>query len=268
MKPRHTFAPFLFVLFVSLAQLSAAAVIDFETTPSGAAPSDNAPLSAPYNIVGGGTVTFFFDSNGNNSYDPGTDVQPIFEAYGPDGSDGFSNGTLGLADTANGGLAGQLGNFFLRQLQPGTPPPPLIADYNTSQIISGLSGEIWDIDGGLAGTEQWLVEALDGSNNLLVSQLSPLGIGPALDGLPWVFSFPGLPSGFDKVRISFVGTKVSGLGLAFNNFDPTSSAAPEPGTLLLAVVAAGMLAAVARCRSRRVSKPAGGECCISPGSAS
>jgi hypothetical protein len=254
MKTLHTLTFALFALLVSLPLPAAAAVIDFETTPAGAAPTDNAPLSAPYNLVGGGTVTFFFDNNGSNSYDPGTDTQPVFEAYGPDSLEGFANGVTGLADTANGGLAGQLGNFFLRQLQPGAPPPSFIADYNTSQIISALSGEIWDIDGGPSNTEQWLVESLDGSNNVLASQLSPLGNSSALDGLPWVFSFSGLPSGFDKVRITFVGTKTTGLGLAFNNFDPTASAAPEPGTFVLALAAAAaMLVAPVRKQVRRIS---------------
>jgi hypothetical protein len=244
-----TFRFALFALLASISLPAAAAVIDFETTPGGGTPVDNALLSAPYGIVGGGTVAFFFDVNGNIAYDLGTDALPAMEAYGPDGLgglDGFANGLTGVNDTANGGLAGQLGNFFLRQPQPGSPPPPLIVDYNTAQIISGLSGEIWDIDGG-ANTEQWLVEALDGSNNLLASQLSPLGNSAALDGLPWVFSFSGLPAGFDKARITFVGTKTTGLGLAFNNFDPTASAAPEPGTLLLALVAAaGMIFTLAR----------------------
>jgi hypothetical protein len=244
---RLAFAPF--ALVVSLSLPAAGAVIDFETTPAGATPVDNAPLSTPYNIAGGGTVSFYFDTNGNNAYDVGTDVDPIFEAYGPDGLDGFANATTGMNDTANGGLAGQLGNFFLRQLQPGTIPPPFIVDYNTSQVITALSGEIWDIDGGM-NTEQWLIEALDSSNTLLASQLSPLGNSSALDGLPWVLSFSGLPSGFDKLRITFVGTKTSGLGLAFNNFNPT--AVPEPGTLVLALAgAAAMLVAFVRRQVRR-----------------
>ncbi len=232
MKTLHAAASALVALMACVSQPAAAAVIDFETTPGGGTPVDNAALAAPYNIAGGGTVAFFFDNNGNNSFDPGTDTLPVFEAYGQDGTDGFANEHTGVNDTANGGLAGQLGNFFLRQLQPGTPPPPFIVDYNTTQIITALSGEIWDIDGTPTNTEQWQVEALDSANNVLTSQLSPLGDNLALDGLPWVFSFSGLPAGFDKVRITFVGSKTSGLGLAFNNFNPT--AVPEPGTLLLA----------------------------------
>jgi PEP-CTERM motif len=206
-----------------------ATVIDFEMTPAGGVPVDDAFLAAAYNIGGSATVAFYFDTNANNSFDPGVDKLPVFEAYGPDGTDGFANGAS--ADVASGGLAAQLGDFFLRQLQPGEPPPPFIVDYNLAGDIYGLSGEIWDIDGTPTNTEQWLVEALDSSNSLLASQLSPLGDSGALEGLPWVFSFTGLPSGFDKLRITFVGSKTSGLGLAFNNFEP--AIVPEPGTLTL-----------------------------------
>ena len=208
-----------------------AALIDFETTPTGATPLDDAFLGTPYPMVEGGDVRFFFDLNGNNAFDAGVDVRPVFEAYGPDSLDGFSNGITLNGDTANGGLAGQLGDYFLRQLQPGSPPPPFLVDYNTAFAISALSGEIWDIDGFPGNTEQWLVEVLDASNVLLASQLSPLGNSAALDGLPWVFSFSSLPAGADKVRITFSGTKTSGLGLAFNNFNPT--AVPEPSTAAL-----------------------------------
>lgn len=218
----------ILVIVVCMTSRAGANVIDFETTPSGATPVDDAPLVTPYNIAGGGTVDFFFDTNGNNVFDSGVDARGLFEAYGQDGTDGFANSTTGIADTANGGLAGQLGNFFLRQPVAGSIPGPFIVAYATSQTITALSGEIWDIDGSQGGTEQWRVDVLDASNNVLNSQLSPLGNSLALDGLPWTFSFSGLPAGVNKVRLTFVGTKTSGLGLAFNNFSPTS-AVPEPG---------------------------------------
>lgn len=217
------------------ATASPGAVIDFETAPAGGTPPDDSFITAPYGITGGGTVAFFFDINLNNAFDPGTDTLPVFEAAGDDANDGFSNDTLGTSDTANGGLASQLGNFFLRQLQPGSPPPPFIVDYNTSQVVSGLTGEIWDIDGAPGITEHWLVEVLSASNVVLASQSSPLGSSSAYDGLPWVFSFIGLPAGVDKVRITFDGSKTTGLGLAFNNFNPL--AIPEPSTGCLAIVA-------------------------------
>lgn len=226
----------------------AAGLIDFETAPGGGAPVDDASLSAPYPMPGGGSVQFFFDNNGNNVYDAGIDDDPIFEASGPDAINGFANSVTGIPDTANGGLAGLLGSFFLRQLTPGTIPPPLVIDYSSPVAITDLSGEIWDIDGQEQATERWAVAILDSAGSPLAGQLSPIGNSAALDGLPWTFSFTGLPSGVDKVRITFVGTKISGLGLAFNNFTPIQ-AVPEPSTLaLLLGGGAKLLAIVARRR--------------------
>jgi hypothetical protein len=243
----------ILVIVVCMTSSAEANVIDFETTPSGATPVDDAPLVTPYNIAGGGTVDFFFDTNGNNVFDSGVDARGLFEAYGQDGTDGFANSTTGIADTANGGLAGQLGNFFLRQPVAGTVPGPFIVAYATSQTITALSGEIWDIDGSQGGTEQWRVDVLDASNNVLTSQLSPLGNSLALDGLPWTFSFSGLPAGVNKVRLTFVGTKTSGLGLAFNNFSPTV-AVPEPGSASLFGLGAVVTLVTLAQRRRRIQQ--------------
>ena len=229
-------AAFTVAIVLTLSPASAQ-LIDFETTPAGGLPADDSFLSAPYNMTAGGTVAFFFDVNGNFAFDPGTDQRPVFEAAGnADPNGGFANNATGVDDTANGGLALQLGSYFLRQMQPGAPPPQFIVDYNTSAVISGLHGEIWDIDGAPGQTEAWQVDVLDASNSPLASQTSPLGNSSALDGLPWTFSFAGLPVGVDKVRITFIGSKTSGLGLAFNNFDPTNSI-PEPAGAALATSA-------------------------------
>jgi PEP-CTERM motif len=236
------------LLVALIAPLAFGQLIDFELTPSGAAPVDDGTLFTPYDIAGPGTVRFFFDTNGNNSFDPGTDGLPVFEAAGPDVLDGFVNSTLGLNDTAMPGYAAQLGGFFLRPVQPGSVPAPFIIDYDTPLVISALSGEIWDIDGG-SGTEKWQVDVLDAANNVLVTQFSPLGVGPALDGLPWTFAFSGLPAGVDKVRLTFIGTKTSGVGLAFNNFQPYT--APEPSTFVLLGVGLPLLAVAAWKRRRR-----------------
>ena len=68
--------------------------------------------------------------------------------------------------------------------------------------------------------EQWRVDALDAGDHVIASQLSPLGTGSPgpYDAKPWTFAFSNLPSGFDKVRMTFIGTKTNGVGLAFNNF--------------------------------------------------
>ena len=66
-----------------------------------------------------------------------------------------------------------------------------------------------------------------------------------------MFSFSGLPSGVDKVRITFIGTKTSGLGLAFNNFSPDTAAVLEPTTMALAILGAAFLSCWPTIRPRR-----------------
>ena len=129
-------------------------LIDFESTPGGATPIDDASLATPYPIGGPDSVRFFFDRNLNNTFDPGTDDLPVFEAAGDDLFDGFVNNGLLQGDIPAAGFAAQLGDFFLRPLQAGSVPSPFIIDYNTTLAISALSGEIWDIDGGVGATEQ------------------------------------------------------------------------------------------------------------------
>lgn len=233
----------LFAGFTAQAQL-----IDFELTPGGGIPADDTPIPL-YNLTGGGTVQFFFDRNGNNTFDSGIDDDATYEAYGADGSDAFANGGSGIPDTAaTPALAAQLGSFFARSPVPGAVPDPFIIDYNTTQTISALSGEIWDIDGGTNGTELWQVDVLDASNTVITTLISPLGNSAALDARPWTFTFSGLPSGVDKVRLTFVGTKPAGVGLAFNNFNPT---VPEPSTWTLLCIATAAIALKRFSRSRR-----------------
>lgn len=228
---------------VVLSTVVRAQLIDFETAPGGGPPVDNANLSTPYTISGGGTVSFFFDLNGNNAFDAGVDEFPVFELAGnADPQPGFANSITGVPDTATPPYAAQLGSFFLRQRQPGAPPSPFIVDYNTVAVINALHGEVWDIDGSPTDTELWRVDILDSLNNVLTTQTSPLGNSLAMDGTPWDFMFTGLPLGVDKVRITFIGTKTTGIGLAFNNFDPFQ--APEPAS-------AALMAAASVCLRRR-----------------
>jgi hypothetical protein len=74
MRLTHILSIALATATLSILPPASAALIDFETDPAAATPVDNAPLSTPYNIAGGGTVRFFFDTNGNNSYDLGTEL--------------------------------------------------------------------------------------------------------------------------------------------------------------------------------------------------
>jgi hypothetical protein len=45
-----------------------------------------------------------------------------------------------------------------------------------------------------------------------------------------------LPDGVASLRLSFVGSKTMGIGLAFNNFSP-DTAVPEPSGLILLIFA-------------------------------
>jgi hypothetical protein len=236
---------------------SYAALIDFETTPSGGTPADDGVLSAltPYTL-GGVQVSFGFDDNSDGIVDTGDanldgipDGYARFEQAGtfPGETDAGFSGSVAV-DTADPGFAGQLGNWFLRSPNPGSDFGQFIITYvSTSAPVTAASGEIWDIDGvaqmGIGLTEEYTVRAYDAIGNLLATQVSPLGTLPTpvapLDGRPWQFSFSGLTAGIDHIIIDFTGTKPGGIGLAFNNFYPTS--VPEPGCLTLVAMAMGGL---------------------------
>lgn len=224
-----------------------AALIDFETTPAGVAPTDDLSLSiaTPYTFPG---LNIYFGIDGNS--DGIVETNAVFEHAGldlfepPNGGFSGSSGT----DTADPGFTAQLGNFFMRGPNGGADFGLFVITYSGSTLVTAASGEIWDIDGtalapgGAGDTEEYTVRAYDSANNLIATQVSPLGtltsaIAP-LDGQPWVFSFSGLTAGISKITIDFTGTKPAGIGLAFNNFNPTGAAVPEPTTLLLLTIAA------------------------------
>jgi hypothetical protein len=238
---RHALHAAVLALFFS-ATRTPAGTITFEATPSGGTPVDDAQLAVPY-TYNGGSVRFFFDANGNNRYDAGTDVLPVFEHIGDDGTNGFDSNTTGIPDTARPGYEAQLGTWFLRPPVPQLPGP-FIAAYTSATPIRALSGEIWDIDGRDGKTEQWQVDVLSNAGAVLASTLSP-SFGDAsassLDSLPWTFRFENLPDGVASVRLTFIGTK-NGAGLAFNNFSP-DVALPEPSSIgaLAAMTSLGLL---------------------------
>jgi hypothetical protein len=213
-------------LFITLALMIAAAtrvhaqVITFENDPGGSPSVDDAPLGlASAYAVGGLSITFGFDSNGDGV----TDAPAYFEHIGTDGVDGFA--ACIDRDTAAPGFAAQLGDFFLRGY-PGADFRLMVIDY-TGGTVAAASGEIWDIDAVNTSTEQYRVEAYDSLGNLLATIDSPVGnqdsgcLNTQLDGRPWTFAFTGLTSGIARITIDFIGTKTNGIGLAFNNFNAT-----------------------------------------------
>jgi len=195
--------------------------------PNGAASVDNTLLDpgAAY-TVGGVDVTFGFDNDDDHVAEEWANIVQVGSPAG-----GFLNDSLGLADTAAVGFEAQLGDFFLGR-EVGTTGAnfgAFIINYSSPTPVTAASGEIWDIDGPISQNppnfEQFRVEAYNG-NTLLDWVESPQGIGLALDGKPWMFSFSGL-SDIEQIRITFIGDK-NAVGFAFNNFSPTTVASPVP----------------------------------------
>lgn len=229
------------LLFVSNLK---AGVIDFETTASGGKPTDNGVIELTDTFKSGSVgVRFGFDSD----FDGILDSKAVFEdvnnvdANGDSGFWSLSN----ARDKAAPGYTDQLGDFFIRQMDPYQPFGVFTILYDSLNPVTEASGEIWDIDGTPSGTERFLVKAFNGTN-LLDSIESPLGNDGTLDGKPWTFGFSGL-SNITKIEITFTGSKTSGIGLAFNNFSPVEDISPttnvpEPSSILLFTFAvAGLL---------------------------
>jgi hypothetical protein len=240
-------------LLAGFASHGKAQIITFETTPSGAIPVDDTPLpfATPYTIAGV-QVAFGFDLDVNGS----VDADGAFERAGTFQGEtliGFvgSNGP-DTADTP--ALSLQLGQWFLRSQTTGLDFGRFVIQYTSATPVTAASGEIWDIDGqqSLGVTEQYTVQAFDAASTLLATQVSPTGLldtaTAPLDGQPWAFSFSGL-SNIDHIWVTFTGTKTSGIGLAFNNFRPTT-AAPEPAGALMAVMGLAGISAWLRRKAR------------------
>jgi hypothetical protein len=62
-----------------------------------------------------------------------------------------------------------------------------------------------------------------------------------LDGLPWTWSFDHVTNDIHMIEIAFVGSKTTGLGLAFDNFSPASAAVSIPAAAYLFGSALGLL---------------------------
>ncbi|MEC5030347.1 MAG: PEP-CTERM sorting domain-containing protein [Oscillatoria sp. PMC 1051.18] len=197
--------------------------------PDGSEALDDLKITDQFSSLG---VTFGIDANLDGIADLGK--SPILEAVGYSNKDkksGFANGHLGKTDVAASSFESRLGSFFLRTDQPKKTikEQNLLITYNSP--TSGASGEIWDIDGGIRGTEQWRIEALAQDLSVIDSILSPIGRKNInLDGKPWLWSFERDVADINAIRFNFVGTKKEGVGLAFDNFSVYSVENPNPDT--------------------------------------
>jgi len=226
----------IFSVLIGFTGSASAGLINFETVPGGS-PADKLAISTQYSVSDG--VTFSL-SNGDT---------PFLELTGSsDTGDGFLNDALSSDDVeATSGWSGPgLGDYFLRIGTGGlasTPVPSLIISY--SAPVSAASAQIWDIDGHSNGTEQWVVEARDSGGTVIEMATSPLGTthgASSLDGKPWLWALGDNAGSADifSIRVSFSGSKTSGIGLAFDNFSTdTAQTIPEPGSL--AILGMGLL---------------------------
>ena len=211
-----------FVIFTMLIPFrSFAGLINFETTASGETPIDNATIAFDdYFTSDGLSVSFGFDTNTDGVLDSNAVYEKI-KGGKEAGNSGFISAYGNRYDEAATGSEALLGDFFLRQAHAYKPFGTFHIIYNAINPVTSASGEIWDIDGRKHNTEQFFVEAFNGTNSL-ASIFSPLGSSSgrhSLDGKPWVFGFNNL-NNITRIEISFIGSKKKGIGLAFNNFSP------------------------------------------------
>ncbi|MCE9589609.1 MAG: hypothetical protein K8S99_03700 [Planctomycetes bacterium] len=270
------------LFFGKCGTVSAVATIDFEITPGGLAPVDDAILNTAYNI-GGTLVSFGNDKTGNNQID----AYARFEDYFVTGS-----GETGVSPTAAealhaftddsnpyhadpdltasglGQTDGQGKKFLIREQRTGDAGgavgAPNFLSHPFLVVFDGIlpisvSGQIWDIDAADGGplprnAEQYRVQALDAGGNVLAFLDSPVGLGysnvNSLSGLPWNFSFD-LAVDIKTVRIipgpGWVGDDERGFG--FDNFTIVTQGGgggpdplPEPVTATLGLMSLAGLA--------------------------
>ncbi len=223
-----------------------ASLIDFETLPGGN-PVDNQTISTQYAAVADGGVSFYYD--GNNDGLPDSDGQggfvPMYlERSGPANGttdtdpQGYLYNQGSVYDGVHPSETRSLGDFFLRATTEVTERPPFSMIVQYTQPTAAFSGEIWDIDGNTAqGSEKWTIEIYgsDGGSAFSDSFDSPEWAttdSSSLDGKAWFFEYVAADGvEIDEVRFVFSGTKTTGIGLAFDNFN--STAVPEPATMSL-----------------------------------
>ena len=181
--------------------------IDFETLPGGT-PTEGAIVSDEFLADFG--VSFAFEDGS---------LPVIAEVGGP------ATAFLGPPDhtTPDQPADGvDVGQFFLTDGGGiGGVNSPFLINYQTP--VGGASGEIIDIDSNSLGqTEAWLIEALDSAGNVIDSDQLSAGDPGTGDGLSTFWSVQSSTANISTIRLTFNGTKTSGIGLAFDNFSPSA----------------------------------------------
>lgn len=188
-----------------------AGLIDFETIPGGA-PMDGLTIDTQFKALYG--VSFGFDKDGDGKPDPG--ASPVLAKVG-DPETAFSYDAKGVGDTAAPGQ--DIGSYFLTDDGVvGPPPSPLIISYTTP--VAAAYGQIIDID----GMEGWTIETRDASDKVLDAVVLNAGDPGTGDGIATPFSFKHASADIASLRLRYTGMAVSAVGLAFDNFSPTTDA--------------------------------------------
>ncbi|WP_448577622.1 PEPxxWA-CTERM sorting domain-containing protein [Thermaurantiacus sp.] len=253
-------------------------IIDFED--AGLFGGDNALVTSTYGndrgvrFVGQQGIQLFFERRGSSPTVGDVDYATAPTGVLPQTPQGFvrdfPTSTPGvpnakLWDTERPGFSGTgLGQFFMTSTgSPGHGSTPAGFD-KTKPFFSieylrapakMVGGQIWDIDGtGTNASEGWEVKAFSATDTLLFSAASPIistNGASSLDGLPWAFLFDG-PNVNQIARLDFffTGTKTTGIGVAFDNFQ--SGVVPEPRTWAMLIAGFGLVGASLRRRRGRV----------------
>jgi len=282
--PHARLAAFSLLLSIVHSPLTQAALIDFETTPGGATPADDA-LVTPY-VDGNLSISFGSDTDGDGTIDIAAHFEDRNNGVGPAPGDGghpddpVHGYTHGIGNQPffydhDATPGGEGGDWMIRNEKSedfngaGTEANqllhPFLVVYSTpdpADLPTSASGQIWDIDSNAGGKEnfpeRYKVTAFNSNGLMLAMQQSPEGIpfdeAGTLSGRPWNFSFDNLGAGIARIEIVQTQTAGKPRGIAFDNFnatEPTTTIIPEPSALTLLTASAWMLM-----RRRRRTRPA------------
>ncbi len=231
---------------IGFASTANADVLGFEAGQLGAAgvtAVNNAPITDQFAATFGVAFSIVdpFTMETRNTLPLLTQVGPNFDGTYPNHDDGFLSQINDTFDEARPGFEEELGEWFLRTKSPMDANPGSLLMSMTDGPVDFVTGQIWDIDGNLAesagaaiGTEQWRVVALDSDGFELDAIVSPVGDTPdpianPYESAPWTWTFDHADADIFAVRIDFIGTRVAGAGLGFDNF----STVPTPGVATL-----------------------------------